>query len=61
MPHLNNNTDDYQVDIYLDCDNGIFRLCKVGMLEQKYKAQIAQISGFKINDKYNGYVPHLVI
>ena len=48
---------DGEYDIYVDCDEGILRLCVVGMLEEKYEAEI---SGLNECDNESGWVPHIV-
>ena len=47
-----------EIDIYLDCDQGILRLCLVGQTERN---SIAEITGLNESGNNVGWVPHFVL
>ena len=55
MDHFN-NTRYYEVDIYIDCDKGVFKLCRVGMTDEIYEVQM---KGLNKCGNQHGWVPHV--
>ena len=54
--HFKNNN--IEVDLYLDCDEGIFRLCVVGM-ELNDDTEV-EIVGLNNSGNKNGWVPNVI-
>ena len=48
---------DGEVDIYMDCDAGILRICVVGMLQEDKEVEI---SGLDKSGNNDGWVPNLL-